>query len=97
MTNEEPAAEDGTGERWTLAYEAAGSDDAAWALRYGTGADTVVYDVNATLPEDDTHAARAWGTATLARAHGVTVARWAPYLPGPGTAPEHWTAEEARK
>jgi hypothetical protein len=77
---------------WTLAHEAAGSDDAAWTLRHGTGADTTVYDVNATLDADDTHAARTWATATLAGHHDVTVTHWTPHRPGPGTSPAHWTA-----
>lgn len=29
--------------RWTLGYELDGSTDAAWTLRHGAGADTVVY------------------------------------------------------
>lgn len=79
---------------WTLAYEAEGSDDAAWTLRHGTGANTAVHDVNATLGADDTHAARSWATLTLAQRHGVAVTVWLPHRPGPGTAPAHWTAQE---
>ncbi|MEV7675052.1 hypothetical protein [Streptomyces sp. NPDC088752] len=77
---------------WTLAYEAAGSDDAAWTLRYGTETDTTIYDVNATLRDTDTLAARSWATMTLAQNQDTTATGWTPHRPGPGTAPDYWSA-----
>jgi hypothetical protein len=90
----EQAAPPDTLARWTLAYEADGTEYAAWTLRHGTGADTVAYDTNATIGPDDSRAARTWAAVTLVQHHNVTVDRWEPHRPGHGTTPAHWTAKE---
>jgi hypothetical protein len=82
-------------ERWTLGYEAEGSDDAAWVLRHGAGPDTTVYEVNTDLGPDERGAVFVWATLTLDAAHDVAVGGWEPHRPGPGTAPDYWTAKEA--
>ena len=77
---------------WTLGYEMEGSTDAAWVVRWGTGPDTDVYEVNDTLSPDDDEAARKWAAAYLAQAHDDSVQTWEPHRPGPGASPDYWTA-----
>jgi hypothetical protein len=79
---------------WTLVHEAAGSSDAAWVLRYGIGADTVVYETNPYLAPDDRSGAQEWGKRALASRHDTNVTDWIAYRPGPDTAPSHWIAKE---
>jgi hypothetical protein len=88
----EPGEEAADASRWTLGYEAAGSSDAVWALRYGAGPDTIVYEANTYLGEFDYADAESWATRMLASEHSTTATGWTPHFPGPGTQPDHWTA-----
>ncbi|MFD8654965.1 hypothetical protein [Streptomyces mirabilis] len=92
-TREEEATPVAPAARWTLGHEGAGSDDAAWVLRHGTGADTVVYETNSDLDEDDHEAAQGWGVLMLGKRHDVAVTGWTAHRPGPGTSPDYWAAE----
>lgn len=80
--------------RWTLGYEAEGSTDAAWTLRHGAGADTIVYETAERIGPDDVETAQRWAAEYLRKtleSRDVDV-EWEPHHPGPGTAPDFYTA-----
>jgi hypothetical protein len=78
--------------QWTLAYEAEGTEFAAWTLRYGLGLNGVVREVTDQYGPEDTQAARSWGTQEIQSTYGMRVESWQPHRPGPGTSPDFWTA-----
>lgn len=61
---------------WTLAYEAEGTEYAAWTLRYGVGADTTVYETTDAIAPDTHEAARDWAAKTLIEVHDVLMQDW---------------------
>lgn len=80
--------------RWTLGYEMEGSTDAAWVLRHGAGADTVVYETTDRISPEDEAAAKRWAEEYLGKALEGREAdiEWEPHYPGPGTSPDYFTA-----
>lgn len=78
-------------EVWTLGYEAAGSDDAAWTLRYGIGSDTVIYEATGDIAEHDDNKAQEWADDQVAR-RGDVVEEWRAHYRGRGTSPDYYTA-----
>jgi sugar phosphate isomerase/epimerase len=79
--------------RWTLGYEAEGSTDAAWTLRHGAGADTIIYETTDRLGPDDDELAKRWAEGYLKTLEdrGIVI-EWEPHHPGPGTSPDFYAA-----
>ncbi|MFI6281616.1 hypothetical protein [Streptomyces sp. NPDC050988] len=80
--------------RWTLGYEAEGSMDAAWTLRHGADADTVVYETTDRIGPDDAELAKRWAEdylQTTFEDRDIDI-EWEPHHPGPGASPDFFTA-----
>jgi hypothetical protein len=86
--------------RWTLGYEADGSDMAAWTVRLNPDdpdsvVDSTVYEVTDKFEDGDVEEAQAWAAEYLRGAHAFEVDSWEPHSPGPWSMPDYYTAVEA--
>ncbi|MGP4114639.1 hypothetical protein ACTWP5_27485 [Streptomyces sp. 4N509B] len=79
-------------DEWTLAYEMAGSTDAAWVIRDPAtdGEPGTIIEVNTDLDPDADDQAQAWATDYLRQFQPVT--GWTPHIPGPGSQPDCYIA-----